>query len=219
MHTQRGRRAWSAHREPRGPPWSPAVSEDSAAERGRLAPAGSRPKDLASVGAQHAAPLRAQDARLPALEKSTDAPSSRCPAEAGHRLTGSYSGGIEAQLQELQPVVVVLPEEVLETRVEEIHPHGSAGRHSKTRRQRGEKRDVEVERDRRERRGHVAEAALPLHADEDLVLRRADGPGVGAGKRAAGGIGAGLYRRLAARFREGARPDGVRARAIRRQLE
>src|SRR5437764_8042460 len=67
---------------------------------------------------------------------------------------------VEAQLQQLQPAVVVLPEEVLEARVEETHPHGHGPgrlRESQASRQRREERDIEVERDRRERSGHVAE--------------------------------------------------------------
>src|SRR5947199_2242786 len=149
-----------------------------------------------------------------------DGPTGRCPAEAGHRLTGSYSGGIEAKLQQLQPVVVILPEEVLEARAEETDGHG----HRSGRRRRNEPLTNEALRERRceiggvdgeryrcrrEIGGHVLERALALLAtDGELSRRRAEGPGVESREPAAKRIRAGHHLGRATRLGELARPDG-----------
>src|SRR5438132_459737 len=72
--------------------------------------------------------------------------------------------GIETHLQQLQPVVIVVPKEILDARVEQTQRHprwndiGAAG-------------DVRRERDRRKLRGYVREALLPLRASGDMAER------------------------------------------------
>src|SRR2546428_13852712 len=117
---------------------------------------------------------------------------------------------VEANLQELQPVVVVLPEEPLEACAEDIDRQtAAAGGH---RRRFGH----QIESDRRESRGHVPEAALAPPPNEDLVQRRADGDaGVDSGERDVGRAGGDLG--AATRLAERAPPD--RVAAGRRKLE
>src|SRR2546428_9727871 len=118
--------------------------------------------------------------------------------------------GVEANLQELQPVVVVLPEEALEACVEDIARQTAAA--GGPRRRFGH----QIESDRRESSGHVPEAALARPANEDLVQRRADGDaGVDSGERDVGRAGGDLG--AATRLAERARPD--RVAAGRRKLE
>src|SRR6266513_2818799 len=105
---------------------------------------------------------------------------------------------IEANLQQLQPVVVVVPEEPLKTRIEETYGCATA---SGYRVRVGDR----VEHDRCERVRHVAEAAFAFVAYEDLVLRRAD-----HGRCANVDVGcAGRDLGLPAGLPERARPDCV----------
>src|SRR5438128_8093235 len=108
--------------------------------------------------------------------------------------------GIEADLQQSQPVVVVLPEEVLQARSEQAHGRRAA-------RQLG--RAPRYEANRRESGGHVAEVALARAAHEHLVVGRAEDC-----RRARGGIDerrAGGYFGLSTRRAERACPDRVGA--------
>src|SRR5437867_11064044 len=91
-------------------------------------------------------------------------PKTREPRQvAGHSVFDQLLAGvgIEAELQELQSVVVVLPEEVLQTRGEQAHGRRAA---RQLRRAPGD------ERNRRERLSHVAEAALASPPHEHLIL-------------------------------------------------
>src|SRR5690349_6314755 len=109
--------------------------------------------------------------------------------------------GIEANLQELQPVVVILPEKALLAGGEQAH------RRSATCQLGGAPR---CECDRRERRGHAAEAALTSLTHQDFVVGRAQQRG-DAGRRVGNGR-AGRDLRLATRRAERTRPDRIRAR-------
>src|SRR5258705_517862 len=108
---------------------------------------------------------------------------------------------IEAHLQQLQPVVVVIPEEPLQTRIEKTDGRATAsGYHVGV----GDR----VEHDRRERICYVAEAALAFVAHEDLVLRRANH----ARRVNVEVTCAGRDLGLPARLTERARPDCVATR-------
>src|SRR6266550_3632626 len=74
---------------------------------------------------------------------------------------------IEAHLQQLQPVVVVLPKEPLQTGIEETDGRATASRYRVG-------VGNGVQHDRSERICYVAEAALAFVAHKDLVLRRAN---------------------------------------------
>src|SRR5690349_5784613 len=128
----------------------------------------------AGVGAQHAAPLPVWLAQL---------------------------DGVEPDLQQLQPVVVVLPKEVLQARREQAHRRCTARQLGRTPRH---------ERDRRQRGRHVAEAALTGATHEDFVVGRAQQRG--DARRRVDERGAGRDLRLATRLPERTRPDCVRAR-------
>src|SRR5712691_5212486 len=112
----------------------------------------------------------------------------------------TVSGGVEPNLQQLQPVVVVLPEEVLQAGSEQAH-----GRRAT--RQLG--RAPRYEGNGRENTGHVAETALARPAHEDLVVGRAQDCGHARDwideRRAGSDLG------LSTRRTERARPDGVGA--------
>src|SRR5207247_11059407 len=120
-------------------------------------------------------------------------------------------GGIasETPLQQLQPAVGIVAEEILHARVEQTQGHprwndiGAAG-------------DVRRERDRRKLRGYVREALLPLRASGDMAeraqhFRRGHGEAgdrIDGGDRdgpAQGGLGA------TTRLAERAYPHGVAA--------
>src|SRR5437879_12474006 len=103
------------------------------------------------------------------------------PLTSGCPTLGLGRVRIEANLQELQPVVVVLPEEALEARVEQTHDRATAAG--------GHRRGIghRIEGDRRESAGHVPEAALAGPTNEHLMQRRADGDAGGdAGERDVG---------------------------------
>src|SRR3989449_7407712 len=122
------------------------------------------------------------------------------PHHSGAPTDCSVSGGVEARLQQLQSVVVVLPEEVLQAGSEQAHGRRAA-------RQLG--RAPRYEGNGRERAGHVAEFALARPAHEDLVLGRAQDR-----RHARGRIDECRARsnfRLSTRRAERARPDGVGA--------
>src|SRR5690349_3830871 len=109
--------------------------------------------------------------------------------------------GIEANLQELQPVVIVLPEKVLQAGGEQAY------RRSATRQLGGA---PGCECDRRERARHVVEAALARPTHEDFVVGGAQQRG-DTGRRVGEGR-AGRDLRLATRRAERTRPDRIRAR-------
>src|SRR3989441_6708372 len=122
------------------------------------------------------------------------------PHHSGAPTDCSVSGGVEAHLQQLQSVVVVLPEEVLQTGSEQAHGRRAARQLSRAPRDEG---------NGRERAGHVAELALARPAHEDLVLGRAQDrrharDGIDE-RRAGGDFG------LSTRRAERAGPDGVGA--------
>src|SRR5204862_7657641 len=117
-------------------------------------------------------PITAYDARWPARA----APHRRWAPPDSRVLVR-----VEPHLQQPQPVVVVLPQEVLQARGEQAHGRRAACQLSRAPRYEG---------DGRERAGHVAEAALALTAHEDLVVGRAQDrgrQGGGIDERRAGG--------------------------------
>src|SRR5205807_10287955 len=109
--------------------------------------------------------------------------------------------GVEPHLQQPQPVVVVLPEEVLQAGSEQAHGRRTA---------RQLRRAPWYERNSRERAGHVAEAALAFTEHEDFVVSRAQDRGRKGGgideRRAGGDV------RLPTRRAQRSGPDGVAAR-------
>src|SRR5438552_12489654 len=131
------------------------------------------------------------------------------PPRGYERLEVLRRARVEANLQQLQPVVIVLPKEILDARVEQTHRHprwndiGAAG-------------DVRRERNRRKLSGYVREALLPLRARGDMTERAKDvgrshgqaGDRIDGGNRdgpAQGRLGA------ATRLAERAYPHGVAA--------
>src|SRR5438445_13651215 len=87
---------------------------------------------------------------------------------------------VETHLEQLQAVVVVLPEKALEARVEETHGRGGTGGH---RPGIGDR----IEDDRGERVGDVLELAVASLSDKDCVLRRADRGRIAVGDVAGAG--------------------------------
>src|SRR3989449_244274 len=133
----------------------------------------------------------------------------RLPSEVLERLEVLRRAGVEANLQQLQPVVIVLPKEILDPGVEQTprrprrYDRRAAGNGHR-------------ESDRRELGGYVREALLPLRARGDIAERAQH---VGGGHGQAGGwINGGdsdspAQGRLGAskRLAERAHPNGVAA--------
>src|SRR5438132_4522436 len=69
---------------------------------------------------------------------------------------------IEPELQELEAMVVVVPEVILETAVEERHHHGRCRPDAEARREARVGRGVDRQRDEEQVTGDVREGLLPL---------------------------------------------------------